>query len=168
MRMQGTPGLRVTRSVDQIAQSARHQRICVDVGSRDNLLALLPVASHCLFVASAKPAEVIDIYRQIKQAATHIRHASCWVLFNQVADPAEAAAAMERLALTADRCLNLALQFAGSLPWDAAGADSSESAQRVRGGTGSGSFQQAIERVARRLESLFNCTRGPTLAEVAS
>jgi len=153
--------------LDQLRLAARQQLLLVDVGDLAELQTLVPVADHCIFVSTADAECLTAAYAAIKQVTGPLRQARCWLAVNRTVDVAQANGAQERLKLTCDRHLNLALDTLGQLPFDPQLTPAFN-----HGGLGSSlataspTFRQALDRCGARLESaLMSCYRG-ALGEV--
>lgn len=151
--------------IHQIDQLVARSLVVVDVGSPCELTQLLPSADHCLFVTRPEARAMVETYAVIKATQQVPHRARYWVALNHV-DNAQAATALERrLQSTCDHCLNLNLETAGHVPL------SVELAEHM-GWFGSrrqrGAFNDAIDRLAARLESRWVAQQAATLREVAA
>ncbi len=141
--------------VTQLQQAAIHQRVVVDVQAIADLHSLLPAADHCVFVSAAETDALLGMYRAIKATVQRVAQARCWLALKQGFEPSLVAELQSRIVTTCDRCLNLALDPLGHVPWEqtsgnhaASDAKSSSdvSAQAV-------SDRQAFEQMCARIEA---------------
>jgi MinD-like ATPase involved in chromosome partitioning or flagellar assembly len=138
--------------VDQLRSAAAQQRLLVDVQDLTDLLALLPVADHCVFVTTAETDMLMATYGAIKHSATRLRGAGCWVAVSQVIDVASATEMQQRLVATCDRCLNLALTPLACLPWDPTLAGGANPDGLTSVGLGAAPYRQAVQQAAARID----------------
>ncbi|MCA9167311.1 MAG: hypothetical protein KDB23_06565 [Planctomycetales bacterium] len=153
--------------VEQLAQAARQYRILIQLTDLREIMAVLPVVDHCVFVSQEQDDSLKEIYRLIKQTSHQLRGGQCWSVLNQVTDPALARQSHRRLMATCDRHLNLAVHAAGTLPWDASlGRHGTDAAAWTLGLESSG-FRFAFERFTAQLESAFATSLRGALKEIA-
>lgn len=117
------------RLQEQLVPLAESRLVIVDLGRQRDEFDLFSVIDDVIVVTTPQTDCVMAGYATIKQTASKPTRAGFWLVINQTVDVSEAKQALQRVALSCDRFLNLSLHMPNTLPLDLS-ATEAERAER--------------------------------------